>query len=394
MESSRASSPRPARPPRVCLASLRGVNRLAGWCSNYEFEDVIGRIEDAELLTLEPGRGYGPRQWVVKRMIWRPGLHRAVPHLNPGLKPITLDQDYDLFAFICMNPSDLVYLGGVSGWKQRCRKKICFIVEFYSGWLVEYAHHLELLKDFDHVCLCFSGSVAGVEKAIGRPCHHVPLGADVLRFTPYPRPPVRSIDVYSMGRRSEVAHRVLLDMAARGEAFYIYDTIPGLLIQPRDHHQHRDLVANLAKRSRFFVAYPAKVDCADETRGQSEVGARFFEGAASGAIMVGQAPTIDAFARDFPWRDAVINLGTTAEEVVDLLASWRKQPERAAALHHTNAVAALRHFDWAYRWKEMLRLAGLAPTAELLAREQHLQQLAAAAEAAPLPVPSRTTSDV
>jgi hypothetical protein len=110
--------------------------------------------------------------------------------------------------------------------------------------------------------------------------------------------------------------------------------------------------------------------------------------------MVGQAPTIDAFARDFPWRDAVINLGTTAEEVVDLLASWRKQPERAAALHHTNAVAALRHFDWAYRWKEMLRLAGLAPTAELLAREQHLQQLAAAAEAAPLPVPSRTTSDV
>jgi glycosyl transferase family 1 len=197
-----------------------------------------------------------------------------------------------------------------------------------------------------------------------------------------------------MGRRSEVAHRALLDLAARGEAFYIYDTIPGLLIQPRDHNQHRDLVANLAKRSRFFVTYPAKVDCADETRGQSEVGARFFEGAASGAILIGQSPTIAAFARDFPWPDAVVNLGATAEEVVELLARWRKQPERAAALHRTNAVAALRHFDWAYRWKEMLRTAGLAATPQLLAREKHLHQLAAAAEEAPLFAPTAPSLDV
>jgi hypothetical protein len=371
-------------PARVCLVSLRGVNRLAGWCSNYEFEDVISQIDNVDLLPMEGGRAFRSREWVVKRLIWRPGLRRAVPHLNPGLKPIRLEKDYDLFAYVCMNPSDLIYLSGVSGWKERCRVKVVYMVEFYGGWLKEYEHHLKLLHDFDHVCLCFGGSVETVQKLIGRPCHHVPLGADVLRFTPFPNPPARSVDVYSMGRRSEPAHRALLEMARRGQAFYIYDTIPGLLLQPRDHNQHRDLVANLAKRSRFFITFPAKVDCADETRGQSEVGARFFEGAAAGSIMVGQAPSAPAFARDFPWPDAVVDLGATEEDLRSILAAWNADPERASLVHRRNALQALRRFDWAHRWQEMLRHAGLQPSPRGRAREKQLLELAAAAEATPL----------
>jgi hypothetical protein len=364
--------------------SLRGVNRLAGWCSNYEFEDVITQVDDADLLAMEGGWAFRSREWVVKRLIWRPGLRRAVPHLNPGLKPMALERDYDLFAYVCMNPSDLIYLSGVSGWKERCKTKVCYMVEFYSGWLKEYQHHLKLLQEFDHVFLCFGGSVEAVQKAIGRPCHHVPLGTDVLRFTPFPHPPARCVDVYSMGRRSETAHHALLEMARRGQAFYIYDTIPGLLLQPRDHNQHRDLVANLAKRSRFFIAFPAKVDCAEETRGQSEVGARFFEGAAAGAIMVGQAPTASTFARDFPWPDAVVDLGSTEADLRGMLAAWSADAGRASLAHRRNAVQALRHFDWAHRWKEILRHSGFEPLPRLLEREKQLHGLAAAAEATPL----------
>jgi hypothetical protein len=192
------------------------------------------------------------------------------------------------------------------------------------------------------------------------------------------------VDVYSMGRRSEAAHRALLEMARLGQAFYIYDTIPGLLLQPKDHNQHRDLVANLAKRSRFFITFPAKVDCAEETRGQSEVGARFFEGAAAGAIMVGQAPTAPAFARDFPWPDAVVELGATEDDLRGVFASWSADPGRASLVHRRNAVQALRQFDWAHRWQEMLGHAGLTPLPRLRAREKQLHELAAAAEATPL----------
>lgn len=362
------------------MVSLRGANKHAAWCSNYEFEDVICGVDDVDLFSLQPGRASEARQWFVRRLVWKPGVRRFTPHLNPGMRPVTLEKDYELFSFVCMNPADLVYLSAIKGWKERCRKKICFMVEFYAGWLREYDFHLSLLKDFDQVVLCFSGSVPGVQRAVGRPCHHVPLGADVFRFSPFPIPPERCIDVYSMGRRIESAHEAMLKMAARRELFYIYDTIPGLLIQPRDHRQHRDLVANCAKRSRFFVTYPAKVDVVDETRGQSEVGARFFEGAATGAVLLGQAPTIPAFAKDFDWPDAVVDIGTTEESLVAALATLRSEPERVRALGHKNAIEAIRRFDWSYRWKEMLKLVGMEPTARLTQRERHLGELAAVAE--------------
>jgi len=375
-------SRRPDAPPaRVCIVSLRGINKHAAWCSNYEFEDVAASVDAVDLITLEPGSGYEARQWFARRMIWKPGLRRLSPFLNPGLKKVVIDRDYDLFVFVCMNPSDLIYLSAVEGWKERCKKRICYMVEFYSGWVNEYAYHLSLLRDFDVVTQSFSSCVDTVRKAAGRPCEAVPLGVDTLRYTPLPDPPPRSIDIYSMGRRVESAHLALLEKARKRELFYIYDTIPGLNITPRDYVQHRELTANFGKRSRFFIAYPAKVDTAEETRGASEVGARFFEGAATGAVLLGQAPTVAAFARDFHWPDALVDLGATPESVDAFFATLSRDAERYAAAGRRNAVEALRRFDWVYRWKELLRLAGLAPLPQLTARERHLEELAARAAA-------------
>lgn len=369
-----------APPARVCIVSLRGINNHAAWCSNYEFEDVIAGVDEVDVYTLEPGTAYDTRQWFARRMVWKPGLRRLTPFLNPGLKKVVLEREYDLFVFVCMNPSDLIYLSAVEGWKD-CHKRVCYMVEFYAGWVKEYAYHLSLLKDFDFVTQSFSSCIAAVAAASGRPCHAVPLGVDTLRYTPLPDPLPRSIDVYSMGRRVESAHDALLAHARRRELFYVYDTIPGLNITPRDFVQHRELVANFGKRARFFIAYPAKVDTAEETRGASEVGARFFEGAATGAVLLGQAPNVQAFRNDFHWQDAIVDLGSTAESVDAFLSTVQRDAERYAAAGKRNAVEALKRFDWAYRWKELLRIAGIAPHPKLAAREQRLNDLAARAAA-------------
>jgi hypothetical protein len=374
-----AQSRRPDAPPaRVCIVSLRGINKHAAWCSNYEFEDVIGSVDEVDLFTLEPGVAHARREWLSRRLIWRPGLKHLTPYVNPGLRKIRLERQYDVFVFVCMNPSDLIYLSAVDGWKD-CKQRICYMVEFYAGWAKEYAYHLSLLKGFDFVAQSFSSCVPAVAAASGRPCHAVPLGVDTLRYTPLPDPLPRSIDIYSMGRRVESAHDALLARARKRELFYIYDTIPGLNITPRDYVQHRELVANFGKRARFFLAYPAKVDTAEETRGASEVGARFFEGAATGAVLLGQAPTVQAFSNDFNWPDAIVDLGSTAESVDAFLATVNRDAERYAAAGRRNAVEALKRFDWAYRWKELLRLAGVAPHPKLVEREQRLNDLAAQA---------------
>jgi hypothetical protein len=360
---------------------LRGTKKLASWGSHFEFEDVITGVDDVDLVSLTPGWAFGPREWLIRRLGWRRGVREVAARMNPGLDVQTIQKDYEVFAYLCMHPSDLIYLNGLRGWKERSKIKICYMVEFYAGWLQDYAFHLGLLADFDHVMLSFGGSVSAVHSVTGKPVHHVALGADALRFTPFPNSPSRVVDVYSIGRRSEEIHGALLGMAARSELFYLHDTIPSLLVQPTNYRQHRDMVANIAKRSRFFITYPAKVED-DETRGQSEVGARFYEGAASGAVMVGRAPKAPTFAKEFWWPDAVIDLGSTETRLVEVLTRFRQQPELAETIGRKSAAEALRNFDWAHRWREILRLAGVEPSPKLVQREQRMRQLADASESA------------
>ena len=360
-------------PARVLLVTIRRLNPHAAWCSIYEFEDVIRAVDDVDLLELEPASCFEQRQRLARSLAWR-GWHSSFAHLNPGVKPVTLGHDYDLLVFVCMNAWDLLYLNAIRDWA-RCKVKVCYMVEFYAGLAEKYHHLLQLLGGFDAVAHAFSGSVAAVGRITGRPCHHLPLAVDVRRFTPYPEPPRRVIDVLSVGRRSEAVHQALLHLAAARRVFYLYDTIPGALVQPSRPDEHRDMLANSAKRSRFFIAYPAKFGD-DENQGQSEVGARYFEGTAAGAVLLGQAPTAPAFHDDFPWPDAVVEPRADGSDLADLLAAFEARPGELERISARNAVAALRRHDWAHRWQSILRIAGVAPRPSLTERLRALDALA------------------
>jgi hypothetical protein len=93
-----------------------------------------------------------------------------------------------------------------------------------------------------------------------------------------------------------------------GGIFYVYDTTSLSDADTLDHREHRDLVASLAKRSRFFLVAPAKMDASGECQGQSEIGSRYYEGAAAGAVLIGSKPDGDPFQELFGWPDAVVDI--------------------------------------------------------------------------------------
>ena len=369
-----------ASPPRVLMPTLRRINSHAAWCGIYEFEDVIRKVDDVQLLELEQGEWFAPRHRIARSLAWH-GRHPALAGMNPGLKPVVVDRDYDLLVFVCMNVWDLLYLNAIHDWQSRCRVKVCYMAEFYSGQASQYDHLLRTLAGFDHVLTSFSGSAPAVTRAIGKPCKHVPFATDVLRFTPFPKPPRRVIDVYSIGGRSAPVHEALLQLVATRDLFYVYDTIPSALVQPSSVKQHRDLLANCAKRSRFFVAYEAKFG-STENQGQSEVGARYFEGTAAGAVLLGRAPTVPSFRDDFPWPDPVVEVGVDGCDVAAVLDSLATKQELMDRLGARNAVHALRRHDWGHRWNSVLQIAGVAPR---LALAKRLQVLEALAEGPPRP---------
>jgi hypothetical protein len=247
----------------------------------------------------------------------------------------------------------------------------------WAGYLPVMKHWLPALRRFQHVFVSNSGTVAPLSEMLGRQVHYIAGATDTLRFTPNARPCARVIDVCSIGRRWEGIHRALLEATARKDLFYMYDTFRGTAdMELFDHRQHRELLANMVKRSRYFLVAPGKVNVPGETMGQSELGHRYYEGASAGAVMLGQVPESAVFAELFPWQDAVVPIRTDGSDTLDVIAWLDADPQRLAAISRKNACEALLRHDWAYRWKYVLRCAGLPASPALSARELRLQELA------------------
>jgi len=363
-------------PPRICMPTWRNFTRRAYQCSLYEAQDVLVEMNDVDLIHLDMGWG----AWFNEAWLRRPLYHdvsRKLIFANPGLKKVQLNEDYDLFIAVCNTYWDLPNINAIKRWKSRCKISICWIDEMLVSSIHNYKYWHDALSQFDYVFTGWKGSVAVLSEATNRRCFWLPGGIDTLRFSPLPDPPARVIDVYSIGRRYEGIHGELLKAADRRELFYVYDTLENFAnTNVHDHRQHRDLFANTAKRSRFFVVAAAKMDSLRETRGQVEVGYRYYEGAAAGAVMVGQIPDCDSYKELFGWPDAVIQIQPDGSDTLAVLRALNSDPQRMAAIGSRNAREALLRHDWVYRWNEMFRVAGIEPSPGMAARERHLKELA------------------
>ena len=360
--------------PRILIFSQRNIYEQAVWrCSFYELEELLQEIDSVTLLAPTPRKWYR----YGKRAALRLGKHLTTP-LNPGIAQAKLDRYYDLFFAVCQKPSELLNLTALKGWKDCCKTSVCWITEFYVHWMSSHKSCLEMLSQFDHVLFMFNTNEPFQRIVNGKGSYLAP-GIDAIRFCPYPDPPARSIDVFSIGRRSENTHQALLRMAQEQNMFYVYDTISDLGTYSLD--QHRRLVANMAKRSRYFIVNPGKIDRSDETGGQSEFGSRYFEGAASGAIMIGERPKENKeFDKSFHWPDAVIDLPFGSDEIGPIIKELDAQPERQINIRQNNITQSLLHHDWAYRWEAILAMAGLAPLPALLERKDKLKELSTRVE--------------
>ena len=102
-------------------------------------------------------------------------------------------------------------------------------------------------------------------------------------------------------------------MAQEGKIFYLFD--PGSGVRVYDFAQARFLTLNNIKRSRYFIAYDLNVGPkALESAGEEALPARIFEGAAGGAVMLGNAPQCPEFYEYFDWPDALIEIPVEPSE--------------------------------------------------------------------------------
>ena len=364
---------------KVLLLSQRKISDLVAYCLAYEFEDVFAAVTRAQRIdvTDRPGLEFSRRSYKLVRLAsGSPGLARQLAPY-PRSK-VVLERDFELFFPVFSHPFELYSLAMIPDWRRRCRKVACFITEVWSDMLPEYL--LELLSTFDHVFIGTRHCVKDVARVTGRPCTYLPFAVDVPRFAPLSPDQPRPIDVCNIGRRSSVTHAALLEVSQQRQSFYYYDTVAATgadrTFRVDSPHEHRVMLASILKRSRYFIANRSYVNKPEFTAGRDEISARFYEGAAAGTVMIGEAPRSDEFKRQFDWPDAVIRLPFDSPDIGNILADLNGEPERLRAVQRRNAQeAALRH-DWLHRIQTVFDVLGLAATDGMLARARLLDQCA------------------
>lgn len=357
---------------RVLMLSHRNVaNTILARCLCFEFEDIIRRIDNVNMLS--PGRlsHFDTRYRVAAR------LARHFPiALNPGVQVATVDREYELFFTACNFPTDLLYVNALKGWRKKCKTAVCWIDEIFVSTLGDMKYFSDIISQFDHVIVSCQQAVKEIEQLVSGECQFILPGIDAEQFCPAPNL-ARFIDVLSIGRRSPHMHQQLVSAAEANKIFYYHDTISyrgckyGLTTaEPK---QHRGLLANLAKRSKYFVVNPGKFDDPKEVGHEDVIGPRFFEGAASGTVMIGRRPNNAEFDKLFFWPDAVIDIEHESGQVMETLSDLNDQSKRLDRIRKNNITYSLLKHDWIYRWEKVLELTGLNPMPEFFERKRALE---------------------
>lgn len=367
-------------PARIAMLSAREVRHHVSDAMIYEFEDAISSFDDVDLYTYDVSPDWSRRIYSVSQKILR--SHRLAQVVTPKMGQVQhLKQDYELFVVILRNIFEVAALGNLDNWKQRSRKTICILMEALDSpnWLEQRKSLFNWLKSFDHIFLCDEHAIPAIQGLTGVPCTYSPLAVDTLSFCPYNAHGLefrsRSIDVAALGRRSEITHKQLLNLARTGSIFYYYDTVFNPYFS--NYSEHRFQYAALLRASRFFVANYGKIDeFKNQPDHRQEISGRFYEGAAAGSVMIGTAPNTKTFRELFDWVDVVIPMAFDEPNIVDFLAELQSDPLRLEMIQRRNVIQALRRHDWSYRWKSILQTIELSLPAQLVSYIAHLNDVA------------------
>lgn len=379
---------------RTLIASEFNAKDRAHFALAYEFCRVAAECDDAHIVApginnylirylnpILPNYDNQNVQRDFNRLV--NGIRKGLRLKNaPTIESVSLDQNYDLFFFVGWGAQSLVELPRIRNWRSRCKVAVAYVFELWSSTLEQDRQYLRLLDQFDHVFLLHSASIPQLLLYTRAPCFFLPTGVDCFTFTPYPSPPERVVDVYSMGNRAMRLHVQLLDLAEQRGLFYLYDSLASSDSQVKDWREHRLLLANIIKRTRYFMGLSpaaAATARAGKIAGEQVLPSRLFEGAAGGAVILGTAPQCPEFRECFDWPDAVIEVSPESSNMAAVIEELDAQPRRIERIRQTNAVRCLLQHDWAYRWERILNAAGMDPLPQLQRRKSLLSNVATAA---------------
>lgn len=375
----------PLTKPRTGVFTLRSSARQVSRCVGYEFEDAI--IEDLEpgSVLIEPSAD-AQKQIGLKAKHWLQRRNLSFGAFDFGARTMSLGQDLDLFFTAPALPQDLLALSALSDWRQRSRHAVCYLQEL---WISEFDRHLPailpILNQFDQVFVALYHTAEALSQKLDVPVEHLPLGVDTELWNPYlGKPKARVIDACAIGHMDPVTHGSLWDWAEKTGRYYSFTTSSSARIGV-PHKMHRQNLAQTLQRSKFFFTYMAKRAVTGQRSSQEEFGPRYFEGAAAGAIQVGDAvKTNPSFLASLDWDGAVVEAPFSSTGTPAILEELERNADWLEGVRRTNVANCLTRHDHLNRWDMVLKTAGLDETPAMAARRARLKGHAESLKSPPI----------
>jgi len=333
--------------------ALRGVE----YGMLRDFEDEIARITSA--VRVEILHRNVPR---VRRVVYGSFLRKFAPALRRFAPKARIPQNHrehlkvDVLWAILMGPSDFL-LDAYRGWSDSAGKKILYLFDTFESQIPAINRILTCAR-WDLTITSFHGAVPMLEERTQRKWYAVPQGVIANRFQPGASAE-RLIHFSSYGRRLDWAHRSLLEYCRHNSKYYDYTTSAWMRndVSPQENYTH--YAWHLA-HSLFSICWPVEMTSPGRVSTFSPVTCRWFETAASGAVIVGKPPAEPGFSNLFG-RDLVVPLEVESPSLVsdqwEDLWNRREILLKIAAERRAEMVS---QWTWDGRIYDILALLGLS----------------------------------
>lgn len=281
------------------------------------------------------------------------------------------DEEFDLLFYACQFPHEIHEIHRIPAWRQRSRTAAIFILEAWPDQIKRGKAHFRALDAFDHVFVLNAASVPLIQKYTKAPVSFLATAADTLLLPAERYGQKRPVDYVCIGRRHNPVHEKMYEYCCQQDRFYVFDLWRGL--HAKNWAAARRQNADLGTRARHYIVWPP---IREGTGGQSRsaLSTRYFEGASSGAVMIGGAAEVAEFEGLFTSPTPVVDMPQDPERVPAFLDWLDAEASHLAEIGRSNRLDALERHDWAHRWAEILRVLGLEASPGLKLRLGELRR--------------------
>jgi hypothetical protein len=258
----------------ILVPTTRYRHRLVSYGAVLDFENTVARCADADLVPVAPPS--------------RRSLARA--------KVTPPREKYDLCLVVAMGLFSIAAIASIRDLRSLCNRIAVYVLDAWPEDVHWFRRYRKLWNACDHLFVSFPEAVEPYARAVECPVEYLAQAIDPQRF--HPDRVERPVDVVSIGRRIPEAHRLLRDVAARNDLFYYYSEVESPLAI--DLEESQALLARISQSAKASVCWPVS-KLTGRNRTISPVTVRWFEAAACGSVVLGEAPSTGEFRALFPY---------------------------------------------------------------------------------------------